>query len=460
MKRHVSIALSIALLCMVAIAGCNGSQSPVAESPASEQTNSEAAPSSDAPESEPAGEGEPVTLTILTRWSGSDPRTPMLQAACAEFMEQHPGVTIQDDSVSEESAYNNKLKTAIATGDLPNMFTLTGVMTGVEYAKNGILMDVSELFDNQEWYGGFPDGAFEMWNYELYGAPGYYAVPDNVGVEVFYYNKDLFTQAGITEPPATVEQFYDAVDKLKAIEVVPLAVGGKDTWRAGHVFNWIFFKNLGVEKAKEIGVRSANWTDADVVETLGLYMDLKERGTFPVNYEGMSHDEEKAMFFTEQAAMVLNGSWFIGDCISSDISEKIGVFALPTFADKPEFSSNAVIYPQALCLSGKAIGAERDMQVEFITFLTSQAWQQRCAEEIQQIPSRKDVDLSGMDPNSLFVQASAIAGEIGMAGGDTFDYDPLPSMQDRTRNSLIGMSLGNTPEAAAKEIQDEIDKNS
>lgn len=54
-----------------------------------------------------------------------------------KFSELHPNVTFQDDSVADEAAYNNKLKTAIATGNLPNMWMQYGAASLVEYAKNG-----------------------------------------------------------------------------------------------------------------------------------------------------------------------------------------------------------------------------------------------------------------------------------------------------------------------------------
>jgi hypothetical protein len=38
-----------------------------------------------------------------------------------------------------------------------------------------------------------------------------------------------------------------------------------------------------------------------------------------------------------------------------------------------------------------------------------------------------------------------------------FDFDPLPSMQDRTRNSIVSMFINATPKQAAEEIQKEID---
>ena len=38
------------------------------------------------------------------------------------FMEENPDIEVQNDSIYEESAYNNKLKVALSTGETPNIF--------------------------------------------------------------------------------------------------------------------------------------------------------------------------------------------------------------------------------------------------------------------------------------------------------------------------------------------------
>ena len=78
---------------------------------------------------------EDVTLTILTRYSGSDPHTPWLEWCIEEFTKEHPNVTIQNESIADEAAYNNKLKTCIASGNIPDQWMMYGAATVVEYAK-------------------------------------------------------------------------------------------------------------------------------------------------------------------------------------------------------------------------------------------------------------------------------------------------------------------------------------
>ena len=55
----------------------------------------------------------------------------------------------------------------------------------------------------------------------------------------FWYNKAQFATAGITTPPANVDEFLTAVDKLKAADITPIALGGKDEKWPG-MFWWAY----------------------------------------------------------------------------------------------------------------------------------------------------------------------------------------------------------------------------
>ncbi len=257
-----------------------------------------------------------------------------------------------------------------------------------------------------------------------------------------------------------MEEFYVALDKLNAIGVTPIAVGAKSTWRAGHIHNYLLYKAAGVEKAVELGPRKAKWTDPDLLQSLALMKDLKARGAFWDNFEGIDYDMEKVMFFNGEAAMVLNGSWFVGDVINSKNPEDFGTFDFPYFKDKPQFKGHTVNFPQGFQLKGgMKDGAEKQATIDFIKFWTGQDRQQYMVAQIQRMSSRKDLNLDAIDLSEIFLGYTETLAKATMLGGDSFEYDPLSSMQDRTRNSIVGMLLGATPQEAAAQIQAEIDRN-
>ena len=110
-------------------------------------------------------------------------------------------------------------------------------------------------------------------------------------------------------------------------------------------------------------------------------------------------------------------------------------------------------------VSGKLQGKELDLTIELLKMLTNKDAAKRYAEEAAFLIPRTDIDLDESKCSPLFVENVKLGGTSTGIGVDIFDFDPLTSMQDRTRNSIVSMFTGATAEAAAQEIQGEVDNN-
>ena len=250
------------------------------------------------------------------------------------------------------------------------------------------------------------------------------------------------------------------MDKLLEKGYVPFAPGAAETWRVGHLHNQLLYKWCGTSKATELGARTAKWTDEDVVQSLAWLKDMNDRGYLMENCAGLTLDMEKTMFFTQQSAMTCNGSWFIGDITAQgELGFDVAFAAWPYFTEREENKGAVVQYPQNWCLKGGMEGAEYDATVAFVKEYTGRDNQTRVTAEKGTLPIRKDIDYSGIELNDLFMGCMDVLNNATSQAGDSFDYDQLSSMQDVTRNNIVGMLLGNTPEECAKAIQDEIDTN-
>ena len=65
-----------------------------------------------------------------------------------------------------------------------------------------------------------------------------YGVPWQMGIVGMWYNKAHFATAAIEATPTYWTELLDAVDKLKAADIVPITVGEGDKW-PGH-FWWVY----------------------------------------------------------------------------------------------------------------------------------------------------------------------------------------------------------------------------
>lgn len=400
---------------------------------------------------------EDVTLTILTRYSGSDPHTPWLEWCIEEFTKEHPNVTIQNESIADEAAYNNKLKTCIASGNIPDQWMMYGAATVVEYAKNGLVMDISDWKNDEVWVSGFLDPELSTYNLSGYGVDGIYGLSIAMVPEIIYYNVDLFEKAGIEKVPETLSELYEAIEKLKAIDVTPISMGASDTWRLGHFFDCLVYRMCGIDKIKDIGARNAKWTDPEVIEALKELKNFKDVGAFEPNFEGVDWSMESAGFLAGKYAMCVVPTWFIATIENSDTEQNIAFFEFPYDEDHPEYADNAAVFSDGQLFSNKVEGYKREVLTEWGKFISSAKAESARIRIARGMPGRTDIEVDVSAMSDMQVKGIELTKNLTRFAGDTFDFDMLNSMQDVTRNNLVGMMLGMSPEDTAAAIQAEID---
>ncbi|WP_312502734.1 ABC transporter substrate-binding protein [Lacrimispora sp.] len=402
---------------------------------------------------------EKVTIRLLTRMAGTSTQVGIYNDILNEYKSKHPEVTIIDDSQGDESAFNNILTTDIASGTMANIFRIQGVANLSDYIDNGLLLNLQPYLDaDKEWSGGFTEGSLSY--YQVPGHEGTYAIPMESGLIGVYYNEMLFKEAGIEKFPETWEQLLDAIAKFKENGIIPIAMGAQSTYMAGHLHDQIFYKWMGTEAAKLLGNREMKWTDEGVVKTLQFEKDLIDAGAFDPSAAGITDNIALTQFQQGEAAMVITGPWNIStftDKSATPVSDNIKVAKFPYFEEKPEFKNQDMQILSPYMVSGKLEGKELDLTIELLKMLTGKEAAKRFAEEAAFLIPRTDLDLDKSKCTDLFIQNVEIGGTSEGIGVDVFDFDPLTSMQDRTRNSIVSLFTGASAQDAASVIQAEID---
>lgn len=224
-----------------------------------------------------------VQIRVLSRWAGSDPTTEAFQQVIADFEALNPNIDIIDESIAEDSAYTSRIRSAMATGDLPHVFALNGPY---EYAANGMLLDLAPYLEaDPEWSSGFVPGLVDTVG-RFPELPGIYEFPMEINYEVFYYNPAVFEAAGIAAPPQTFEELLAAVDAINAAGYVPIGAGARDAWRLTHIFNGLWMKSIGAERGFQLGTGETRFDDPDAVEVLARLRQLVDAGAFDANMGG------------------------------------------------------------------------------------------------------------------------------------------------------------------------------
>jgi raffinose/stachyose/melibiose transport system substrate-binding protein len=149
---------------------------------------------------------EPVTI----QWwhiQNTDPGMTDWQNMADAYMAEHPNVTIEI-TVMENEAFKAAIQTNIQAGDVPDLFQSWGGGVLLDQVNAGAVQDITDA--SAEFVEDLSVGAASVLNID--GVQ--YGLPYNQSLVGFWYNKDLFEQAGITETPTTWTGLLEVIQTL------------------------------------------------------------------------------------------------------------------------------------------------------------------------------------------------------------------------------------------------------
>src|SRR5882762_8326115 len=159
-----------------------------------------------------AANNEPVTLTWWHN-ADQDPGKGVWQSVADAYHAAHPNVTFKVSPTQNETL-KTKIPVALQSSDPPNIFQQWGGGAEATQAQSGKLMDMTAA--TSSWIKTLGNSA------ALWSSDGkQYGIPYDLHVVGFWYRTDLFAQAGITAPPATMDDLNADVQKLKAAKITP-----------------------------------------------------------------------------------------------------------------------------------------------------------------------------------------------------------------------------------------------
>ena len=293
------------------------------------------APATQAPAATPGPTDAPKPVTV--EWwhiSTADPGKAVFQGIADAYMAAHPNVTIKI-TILENEAFKTKLATSMQSGQVPDLFQSWGGGIMAAQVQAGLLKDIST--DIASWKDTINPGALGI--YSIKGTDGtskVYGVPWDMGMIGVWYNKALFTKAGISAPPATWDDFLADVTKLKAANIVPLAIAGKDMWPSMHLWTYLALRIGGGDAMAQM-VKTGNWNTDACTAAGDQVVKLNALNPYQDGFKGATYDNEAAAVGNAKAAMEVMGQWAPSVQVADSTSKKgigadLGWFPFPTVA--------------------------------------------------------------------------------------------------------------------------------
>lgn len=405
--------------------------------------------SADKTSNEETKDSKTTTIRILSRFGGDDPESKAFKELLNKFMKENPTIKVVDESLNDEAAFNNKFKTSVATGNVPDIWTNYGGQAFKEYAQN-IALDLTKyLNDDKEWSGAFLP-LFDTWKYD--DLPGVYGVPSEFYSIAMFYNKDLFKKIG-EEPPKYVEDIPRLQEKFAKEGIVLQRMGDKENFRGGHLISNLALKKFGLQKTEDLISGKAKYTDRDMLEIFKIMKQWADLGVFGDNIVTTDDNEAVSAFTSGKSAMLFQGSWGISSLAESSIADNIGIIPFPGFKDQPNNQNIWHGGAGGFSVFKETKGAKRDAAIKLLKYLTSvdafKYYFEKSGGGVY--PVKMDMGSAKVDPvTQAYTDALKSATEFDM---EITAYDPRPQFQDKLRNEIQGMFAGNSAKKAAENIQ-------
>lgn len=219
-----------------------------------------------------------------------------------------------------------------------------------------------------------------------------YAVPvHNHGQNWMRYSKEVLAKSGVTEVPNNWDDFFAAMDKVKAAGYIPIAVAGQ-RWLEQVVFNNVLISAAGRDTYLSIfrdldveAVRSPEFRKA--AEIFGRMRDYLDPG-FP----GRSWNNTFNLILTNQAAVQFIGDFVKGEILAAGQTPGVEVGCQLTM-DGSTFiiSGDTFVFPK---IDDPRVRAAQDLLAKTIVAAETQVPFSRLKGSV---PIRTDVDTSSLD---------------------------------------------------------------
>ncbi|WP_174804494.1 ABC transporter substrate-binding protein [Martelella limonii] len=316
---------------------------------------------------------DPVKLTIYTFYTTD---TAFYEDIFGKYEEMHPDVTIEVQSF-ENSAYDAALRTAFASGEVPDIICVepdaraVGMYTLIDA---DLLEPLNDLYEAEGWEQIFFDSVVSQLDVD----GTYYSVPVSVNNFSLFYNKTLFDKYGL-DLPSSYEDLGHMSEVLGADGIYPIAFGNQFPQRGRDYFYMIAGqKDHAIITKADSGETS--WDDPVLVEAAQKLKDMADDKIFMPGINAMSIPQASDAFLTGRAAMILSGPWDVKPySVGKPADMELGVMRFPPVFDGVEdgVSPGGVGKNYAIPAGGK----HKDEAKAVLSYLLSEDVMKRYVEE-------------------------------------------------------------------------------
>ncbi len=363
------------------------------------------------------------------------------------FEAKNPGIKVRF-SPTAPTEYNAALNSKLEAGSAGDLITCRPFDASLALYDDGKLADLSGLSG----MGNFSDVAKSAWQTDDGSAT--FCVPMASVIHGFIYNKDAFSELGISVPK-TESEFFAALDRIKDDgSYIPMAMGTNDQWEAATMG----YNNIGPNYWKGEQGRlaliagSSKLTDDEWVapfRQLARWEPYLGDG-----YSAQTYPDSQNLFTLGRAAIYPAGSWEITG-FNAQADFEMGAFPPPV---KSAGDTCYISDHTDIAIGLNAASPNADAARTFLSWVASPDFAALYANALPGFFPLSKHSVSLSDP--LAQEFVSWRGKCESTIRSTYQIlsRGTPNLENETWNASVAVIKGDeTPEQAGKRLQDGLD---
>lgn len=366
----------------------------------------------------------------------------------ADFQAQNPGITVEPEFVSYE-ALHNKIITAAAAGSSGYDVVLFDVIWPAEFAKNGVLVDITDRIPkdmvDQVWPGAWTTVTYQ---------DHYYGIPWILDTKYLFYNQAMLDKAGIEAPPATWQDLLDQAQKIKDAGIVQYPIVW--SWGQAEAIICDYTTLLSAFGGSFFDAGSPTFNTDGGLAALQFMKDSLDKGlSNPASTESLEEDVRR-IFSSGQAAFALNWTYMYNLANDPSQSQVAGdVKVMPAPGDGVHTQVSAMNGSMGLGVTTNS--QHKDEAFKLVQYLTSQPVQNKYAKLSLPIWKSSYDDPAVAEGQESLVAAAKLALPAMYPRPLLVQYPQFSTwLQNDIHRALLGQV---TPQAALDDTAQQVEKN-
>jgi glucose/mannose transport system substrate-binding protein len=370
--------LVVALSMILAACGGAATQAPaMTEAPAA----TEAPAMTEAPAAtEPPAAEACKQVEVFSWWTGGG-EAAGLDAMIKVFNAAYPNIEFINSAVAGGAGTNARavLATRLSQNQPPDSWQgHAGQELIGTYVKDQKIEPLNFLYDEEGWLSVMPETLIPLISQE----GNIYSVPVNIHrANVLWYNPGVLEANGVAVP-TSLEEWFAAMDTLKAAGVAPLAMG--EQWTAMHLMETVMLASLGADKYTGLWDGTTDWASPEVKTALDNY--AKALTYVNEDAASLTWQDASQLMVEGKAAFNVMGDWAEGYFKELGKAPKtdFGWTPVPGTSGNFQFLSDSFVL---------AVGApDRDCAIAWLKVAGSKDGQDAFNPVKGSIPARSDGD--------------------------------------------------------------------